>query len=791
MWGNRLKPIRLFLASTMLCVALLCQALGGMADAAEGGAPETLDSVKSALNGIDDELKLDTLSDADLAELRARADPLVAQLQGVIAELTPRLDASRKRLAELKPKSQDGVVLPAPAAAELKAEQTKFDNLDAELRSARAALLQVDDYIARISARRREVFTRQTFARSTSVLNPVLWLTVVRELPTDWRSFQRLTTDAAGRLAARATLSGAAGFLAVCLALVLLAAPLRWVARRVLSSAAQEKAPGRLRKTLVAVWTLGVLSALPLLALAAISYALEVFDLSDPHLQGVVNAVIRGLRGVALANAIARAVLSPKRPVWRMAPVGDEAATRLTRLAVAVAVAWSISRLVEAIAESVLSYNVLVLTRGLAAIFIAALAADAFRKLARIADASAAKDSGRPVRTFVWIYLVAIIACALSGYIMLATYLVEHALQFVAAIGALYLGDSLLQEACERLLRPESTAAKSLMALMGLRRGGLEQIVVLVQGLARLVVIAATLAVAIGPLGMPSQDLTASLRNAYFGVTIGGVTLSISSAVAAIVVFALILVATRAGQTWLSDRYLPRTRLDAGVQNSIRTIFGYIGVVIALLAASSRLGLDYNRLTWIAGGLSVGIGFGLQGIANNFISGLILLWERGIRVGDWVVVGQDQGFVRSINARATEIETFERASLIVPNLTLVTGAVKNWMHNDRVGRIIIAITAAYESDPEAVRALLIDAAKAQDAVLSIPAPLALFSEFGDWGMKFQLIAYVEDALMGDRVRSELNFDIMSRMRAAGLRIPYPFPVGTEEAARGPNTARLT
>jgi len=731
------------------------------------------------------------LSDGELVKLRARAEPLADELQGVIAELTPRLDASRKRLTELKPKSHEGAAQPDPAAAELKDEQTKFDTLDADLRSARAALLQVDDYVARISAKRREIFTKQTFARSTSVLSPLIWLSVLRELPADSRSFQRLSADAAGRLATRATLGGVAGFLGVCLALLLLAAPLRWVARRVLSSAAQENAPGRLRKTLVAVWTLAVLAALPLLALGVVSYALDVFDLSDPRLQGVVDAVLDGLRRIAVANAIARAVLSPKQPVWRLAPVGDEAAGRLTRLAVAVALVWSVSRLVEAIAESVLSYNLLVLTRGLSAIVIAALVADAFRKLARIADASAAKDTGRPVRTFVWIYLVVIFACALSGYIALATYLVEHALQFVAVVGALYLGDALLQEACERLLRPDSTGAKSLMALLGLRRGGLEQIVVLVQGMARLVVIAAALAVAIGPFGMPSQDLAATLRNAYFGVSVGGVTLSISSALAAIVVFALILGATRAAQTWLSDRYLPRTKLDAGVQNSIRTIFGYLGMVIALLAGGSRLGLDYDRLTWIAGGLSVGIGFGLQGIANNFISGLILLWERGIRVGDWVVVGQDQGFVRRINARSTEIETFERASLIVPNLTLVTGAVKNWMHTDRVGRIIIAITAAYESDPEVVRALLIDAAKAQDAVLSIPAPLALFSEFGDWGMKFQLIAYVEDALMGERVRSELNFDIMSRMRAAGLRIPYPFPVGTEEATRGPNTSRLT
>ncbi|MDE3175493.1 MAG: mechanosensitive ion channel family protein [Pseudomonadota bacterium] len=784
-----------------LVLCLLCLALAGVAHAAEDSARDTLDAVKSSLSEIDDELKLDNLSDSQLAQLRVRAEPLSGQLQGVIAELAPRLDASRKRLAELKPKSPDGkspdakgadvAALPDSAAAELKSEQAKFDKLDADLRSARAALLQTDDYIARISSRRREIFTKQTFARSTSVLSPLLWLSVARELPGDVASFQHLLADSARGLAQRASWVQLGGFFGLCLALLLLAAPLRWVARRVIAPSPEEKGPGRLRKAMVALWTLAVLAALPLVALGIVSYALDVFDISDPRLQGVVSALLDGLRLIALANAFAQALLAPRRPRWRMAPMGDEAARRLTWLALAVAVSWAAARIVEAIAESVLSYNLLVLTRALSALAIAALAAEAFRKLDRSADAQAAsRDVGRPLRTFAWIYIVAIFACALAGYIALATYLIDHALQFLGVASALYLADALLQESCERLLRPKSTFAMSLMATLGLRRGGLEQFLVLLQGVARLAVVAIALIVAIGPFGMPSQDLLATLRTAYFGVQVGGVTLSLSSMVMAVVVFLVIIAMTRAGQTWLGERYLPRTSLDAGVKNSIRTIFGYVGVVAALLAGGSRLGVDTDRLAWVAGGLSVGIGFGLQGIANNFISGLILLWERGIRVGDWVVVGQEQGFVRRINARSTEIETFERATLIVPNLSLVTGSVKNWMHTDRVGRIMITVNAAFESDPEIVRALLIDAAKAQDAVLSIPAPLALFSDFGDWSMKFTLIAFVEDALLGDRVKSELNFDIMARMRAAGLRFPYPFPVGNVETERGPNTSRL-
>jgi small-conductance mechanosensitive channel len=310
------------------------------------------------------------------------------------------------------------------------------------------------------------------------------------------------------------------------------------------------------------------------------------------------------------------------------------------------------------------------------------------------------------------------------------------------------------------------------MTMIGLKRDALEQIVVLVQGFARLAVVVAAIVLILGPWSV-SQDLASTLRAAYFGLKVGGVTLSLSSLIAAAVVFVVGVVATRAIQNWLGGRYLPRTRLDAGVSNSIRTIVGYIGVTIALLMSGAQLGLDYQKLAIIAGALSLGIGFGLQSIVNNFVSGLILLWERGIRVGDWVEIGAEQGFVRRISARATEIETIDRATLIVPNATLVGGAVKNWMHADRTARVIVQVNVAYESDPEVVRELLIAAAKAQDQVLSIPAPQALLNEFGDWALKFQLICFVDDIVTADRVRSAMAFDIFRRMREAGLRVPYP------------------
>ena len=243
--------------------------------------------------------------------------------------------------------------------------------------------------------------------------------------------------------------------------------------------------------------------------------------------------------------------------------------------------------------------------------------------------------------------------------------------------------------------------------------------------------------------------------------------------IGAAIVFAVAVFLTRLIQNWLGSRFLPQTRLDAGVRNSVQTIVGYIGIIVAAMLAGAQIGLDVQKLALIAGGLSVGIGFGLQTIANNFVSGLILLWERTIRVGDLVVVGSDQGFVRAIKARATEIETFDRGSLIVPNSNFVSGVVKNWVHNDRVGRIIISVNVTYESDVDQVRDLMIAAAKAQEQVLAIPGPSVPFAEFGDWSLKFNLICFVDDIEQAERTRSDINFEVLRRMREAGLRIAYP------------------
>jgi potassium efflux system protein len=756
----------------LLALALLTVGRASAQDA----HPLDLDQTRSALGATEAALRDKNLADADLQRLRAQNDALGLALQAAIADLTPGLAASTKRLAELTPKSGETPPATDVAAKELATEKQRHDRLDANLRAARAMLLEADDLATRISAARRQVFARETFARSSSVLNPGLWLAIWREVPIDAIVVRSLIGDWLGRIADRLTLAQKIGMAAVAALLALAAAPIAWLARRVIHRDPAATAPSRLRRALAAAWTFVILSVAPLIGLSLMANALDAFGLSAPSVEGLIDAALDAARVLIVVSALGRGMLAPGLEPWRLIAMSDRSAAIFYRTAMTIAAIWAAERLIEPAADAAASLNVAVAARALGATLASLAMALGLRQLAAPPPrpgGSPQDDAWAPARTLGWALALVIFATALTGYIAFATFLINQAIYLTILGAALYLADIIAQDGTEALLKPEAPVGRSLLAMVGLRRNVVAQIVVIVQGVARLVVLVVAVAAVLEPWGVQSQDMFGGLRAAYFGFSFGGVTLSLSSMISAATVFAVAVFVTRLIQHWLGLRLLPQTRLDAGVSNSVTTIFGYVGVIVAMALAGAQIGLDVQKLALIAGGLSVGIGFGLQTIANNFVSGLILLWERVIRVGDWVVVGNEQGFVRSINARATEIETFDRGSLIVPNSNLVSGVVKNWVHNDRVGRIIVSVNVAYESDVDQVRDMLIASAKAQDLVLAIPAPSVLFAEFSDWALKFNLICFVDDIELGERTRSDINFEILRRMRAANLRIPYP------------------
>jgi small-conductance mechanosensitive channel len=273
--------------------------------------------------------------------------------------------------------------------------------------------------------------------------------------------------------------------------------------------------------------------------------------------------------------------------------------------------------------------------------------------------------------------------------------------------------------------------------------------------------------------GFNQLDIQTWLYRILTDIRIGNISISLIGILFGMVVFVVGFLLTRRFQRWLDGSVMARSRVDPGVRNSIRTIVGYAGVAIAAVIGLSAAGFDLSSLAIIAGALSLGIGFGLQNIVSNFVSGLILLAERPFKVGDWIVAGNAAGFVRKISVRATEIETFQSQTVILPNSDLINSAVGNWHHRNHRGRIEIPIGVAYGIKPRRVHELLLEIAANDPRVLKTPPPTVVFKGFGDSSLDFELRCHVSEVLDGVEVATYLRYDIVDAFERENVPIPFP------------------
>jgi potassium-dependent mechanosensitive channel len=259
-----------------------------------------------------------------------------------------------------------------------------------------------------------------------------------------------------------------------------------------------------------------------------------------------------------------------------------------------------------------------------------------------------------------------------------------------------------------------------------------------------------------------------------FGFTLGGHTITVGLVLTAGIILYATFVISWTLQGLLMNNVLNRGQMDIGVSLSIVRLMHYALVLIGFLIALSAMGFELQNITIIGGALGVGLGFGLQNIVNNFVSGLILLFERPIKVGDVIQLNDgQQGRVTNLGLRATTVQTFDRAEIVVPNGDLISSQVTNWTLGDRSMRLTVPVGVAYGSDVETVMRVLMEVASSSDRVLTEPQPMVLFLNFGDSSLDFQLRVWIPD--FNDRriIQSALIREIDRRFREEGVEIPFP------------------
>lgn len=776
MRANR-SPVTFF-TLIMLALTLFCwsaKAQTALAQSPLSDAPQSIAQWEKSLKSAEDALQKD--GDLNPAEIETASKALTTLVSGAQALRTASQQALQSVMAELQSLGPAPIEGAPPEDSKVAATRASLTKRQAELEGyvsqAQLTIVRAQNLAAALGVHEQGQRTAFILKRLPAPLKPQVWLD-------GWQQMLAAVDDTLAapqrwwRVIAAEGMEGIVlfgGSLLIAVALFL-AWPLHLFLRRRWGPKPAIEEPSHARRILAA----GAMAVSDILLPGIFLLALWVLaDVTVPVKSDffvlLVGGAVKNLMVFLLVSGLARATLSPHLPNWRVIPVTPQGAHQIANKVTLLAIVVAIFNMIyltgtkdgPIAADAFTACNTFLRDVAVGGIALSLLR----REYWAAPDARLAGIMGFVRR------LLIVVACAspllsLAGYAYLSGSVLIAVTATLVVVGIAWLLRSVMLESLALLLGTEVTdegaaapGASNAFRLSFWARLLVETVLWLPAFYLLLLF-----------YGLSPALLNLIINRAVSGVQVGQVTLSLSEIVLALIVLVAGLYIVGRAKRWLSDQILPTTRFDIGLQNSVAAGFGYVASLIVITLAVVTLGIDLSSVAIIAGALSVGIGFGLKTIVENFVAGILILIERPIKVGDWIVVGGTEGIVKRISVRSTEIETFDNANVIFPNSELIANAVVNWTLRDRIIRIVISMRVVPGSDTKLVRDLLLDCARQQRRICAEPAPTVLFKKFVDIGLEFELRCFVIDTAYVNQVTSDLNFAIDNAFRAHGIDIAH-------------------
>lgn len=774
-----MKFFKTLLSALVLVAGLLACPLFGAALAQENGAaPDAEARTADLFSRAATALEQDSVLPKTLDQLRAQLVEIRDRNSAIVSRGNVRAEALAAQLDSLGPPPPDGQT----EAEEIAARRLELTNAlagaNAPVRRAGEIAGEAEFYIREVDRQLRARQLDKVFERYPSPLAPSTWALGYREI----RQFlQRLRRDIDSELARPSVSMKFHETVPLAIGLTLFGLLFLTVLQHPVSRALKrfsEKPSTGLKSLLLALVYNVSFIVLPAFGALALIAVFPLLDIYPNAIQSGVSAIPAMALFMIIANWIGHTIFAPGQSRWRLLDLGDREARLGLRLCQGLGVFLMLEIAIEAAeldnafgsaAVSVMSVPPI----ALAAALLWPLAgiirspggasnqtAPAASSLEEPDDASVKpQESGFLLFLSLLMRASAILAVCVTliGYVQLARVTIIPVIITIALLGLGFMLFHLVVVIVKTATGRKDEDPAPLWLSMGL---------ICVLTLIFAPVIALT-------WGARATDILEAWLLVTEGVQLGDIHLSIDTVLVLAVVFGIGVVVTRWLQNLLKTSVLPQTRMDAGAQNALVTGLGYVGLTLAALIAVSSAGLNLSNLAVVAGALSVGIGFGLQTIVSNFVSGIILLVERPIKEGDWIEVSGLSGHVRKISVRSTRVETFDRHDVIIPNSDLISGIVKNMTLSSKSGRLILPVGVAYGSDLEKAKSIMIDAARAHNTVARYPAPVVLFMGLGESSLDLELRCFLKDVGNVLTTKSDLYFTVYGELGKAGIEIPFP------------------